>query len=324
VKGRYIDPAPQGYVPVLERDEQTGLTLSRVFIPAKLKDNAPLMESDPTYVLRLKQSGSEALVRAWLEGDWSVIEGAFFDCWSPKMVLRPFAVPEDWTRFRSGDWGSARPFSFGWWAIVPDEYETPDGVWLPRGALVRYREWYGAKGPNEGLKLHAEDVGKGLAERERGEKVGYGVLDPAAFAEDGGPSIAERLLRGSGGKVLFTRADNKRVGERGAMGGWDQMRARMVGEEGRPAIYCFATCVDSIRTIPALQHDPDRPEDLDTDGEDHAGDDWRYGCMSRPYVKPTPVRKDAYHTFEGTPSGGIKSNLTIRELIERKSRREDD
>jgi hypothetical protein len=63
------------------------------------------------------------------------------------------------------------------------------------------------------------------------------------------------------------------------------MRARLVGDsEGRPMIVCFETCLDSIRTIPALQHDAARPEDLDTTGEDHAGDDWRYACMSRPWI----------------------------------------
>lgn len=48
-------------------------------------------------------------------------------------------------------------------------------------------------------------------------------------------------------------------------------------------IYCFTTCGASIRTIPALQHDPARPEDVHTDSEDHAADEWRYACMSRPY-----------------------------------------
>jgi hypothetical protein len=73
------------------------------------------------------------------------------------------------------------------------------------------------------------------------------------------------------------------------MGGWDQMRGRMLGESERPMIYCFSTCVDSIRTIPALQHDKDRPEDLDTDAEDHAADDWRYACMSRPWLRKAPA-----------------------------------
>ncbi len=52
-------------------------------------------------------------------------------------------------------------------------------------------------------------------------------------------------------------------------------------------IACFNTCVDSIRTIPALQHDPLRAEDLDSEMEDHAADEWRYACMSRPWTTNT-------------------------------------
>jgi len=60
------------------------------------------------------------------------------------------------------------PFSFGWWSVVSDAFKTPDGLWLPRGCLIRFREWYGMQQgrPNVGLKLHAEMVGEGLAERE--------------------------------------------------------------------------------------------------------------------------------------------------------------
>jgi hypothetical protein len=191
------------------------------------------------------------------------------------------------------DWGSASPFSVGWWVIVQDDYAI-DGRVLPRGCMARYREWYGMRPgePNVGLKLHAEEVGKGIAEREQGENIAYGVLDPSAFKEDGGPSIAERIARGSGGRVWFRRGDNTRLPSRGAMGGWDQLRARLVGDaDGRPMIVTFATCVESIRTIPFLQHDPDRPEDLMTDSEDHAGDEWRYACMSRPWVPVREARK---------------------------------
>lgn len=50
-------------------------------------------------------------------------------------------------------------------------------------------------------------------------------------------------------------------------------------------IYFFSTCTDSIRTLPALQHDTVKAEDVDTESEDHAPDEIRYACMSRPYVK---------------------------------------
>jgi hypothetical protein len=266
----------------------------RQYIPARLEDNPSMGEDDPGYEMRLEGLGSATLVKAMRWGDWDVIEGAFFDCWDARRhVVRPFEVPKDWTRFRSGDWGSAKPFSFGWWAVVGETFKTEQGLTLPRGCLVRYREWYGMQPgkPNVGLKMTAEAVGAGLRDKEANDpKLSYGVLDPAAFSEDGGPSIYERITKGSGNKIFFRPADNKRVPGRGAMGGWDQMRARFVGDDdGNPMIVCFSTCVDSIRTIPALQHDTDRPEDLDSDMEDHAADDWRYGCMSRPWAKTVPT-----------------------------------
>jgi hypothetical protein len=268
----------------------------RQYIPARLEDNPSMTVDDPGYEMRLEGLGSAALVQAMRWGDWDVVEGAFFDCWDTlRHVVRPFEIPEDWARFRSGDWGSAKPFSFGWWAVVGDKFKLPDGLWLPRGCLVRYREWYGMQPgkPNTGLKLHADQVGEGLVAREaKDQKLVGGVLDPAAFAEDGGPPISERinseLIKAK--LVPFRPADNKRVPGRGAMGGWDQMRGRLVGDDdGLPMIVTFSTCLDSIRTIPALQHDPLKPEDLDSDMEDHAGDEWRYACMSRPWIRKTAV-----------------------------------
>jgi len=279
------------------RDDLTGL--KRVFIPSKVDNNRHI--DVEAYKQRLRAAGSKELVAAWLDGDWSVTLGAFFDCWtSERHVIRPFTVPDDWMRFRSMDWGSASPFSVGWWAVVQDDHKIEDRT-LPRGCLVRYREWYGMKPnlPNVGLKLTAESIGSGIAAREKNEKLSYGVLDPSAFAEDGGPSIAERIAEGSGRKVYFRHADNTRVARVGAIGGWDQMRQRLVGDaEGRPMIVAFSTCVDSIRTIPFLQHDPDRPEDVLTDSEDHAADEWRYACMSRPYVR-TPERPKREATWPG-------------------------
>ena len=160
---------------------------------------------------------------------------------------------------------------------------------------MRYREWYGAAGPNVGLKMTAEAVGAGIVQREsRDPNLRYGVLDPACFREDGGPSIAERINKELIAARLrpFHAADNSRVPQRGSMGGWDQVRSRLVGQDGRPMIYCFSNHADSIRTIPALQHDPARPEDVNTESEDHAGDEWRYACMSRPFVRvpTTPAR----------------------------------
>ncbi len=305
IKARYIDPAPLGWEII--RSEFVNpfngekVSRERVYIPSRLDDNRYL---GADYVANLHMSGNAELVRAWLEGDWSVIAGAFFPEFSiQKHVVRPVALPRDWTRFRSMDWGSAKPFSVGWWAIS-------DGLLpqFPRGAIIRYREWYGASEPNVGLRMPANDVGAGIVSRETlasgdREKITYGVLDPAAFASDGGPSIAERL-----GVAGFRRADNARVQRLGAMGGWDQLRQRLQGEDGKPMLYVFNTCKDLIRTLPALQHDPDRPEDVDTDSEDHAPDECRYACMSRPWVpenKPKAAPVFPSVGVIGGPSGGV-------------------
>ena len=280
VRARYIDPAPLGWKVV--RDEETGL--ERVYIPSRVGDNRFLGDD---YVARLKASGAPELVRAWLEGDWSVIAGAFFPEFSlASHVVRPMPLPSAWARFRAMDWGSARPFSVGWYAV--SDGALPQ---FPRGALIRYREWYGSNGqPNVGLRLTAEEVADGIRTREERDVTGsqfmLGVADPAMFAEDGGPSIAERM-RGRG--VIFRPADNKRVPGHGAMGGWDQVRSRLRGDHEKPALFIFDTCRELIRTLPALQHDPSRPEDLDTEGEDHAADELRYACMSRPYTPAPPA-----------------------------------
>lgn len=315
---------------IVERKLPDGSVHRMAVIPSRITDNRLLIERDPGYISRLQLVGSPALVKAWLEGDWSAIEGAFFPEWSQEHhVIAPFAIPDDWLRFRSADWGSARPFSIGWWAVIGDDYAYRGshlGGWgapqingapshslhqiLPRGALVRYREWYGASSPNVGLKLSAEEVAEGIVAREISESkdmhgnsgITYGVLDPAAFASDGGPSIAERMATKG---VFFRRADNRRVGTLGAMGGWDQLRARLLGTGQRmpngsiswvggasPMIFFFSTCRDSIRTLPAMQHDRGRPEDIDTEAEDHAADEIRYGCMSRPWVNEIDKKKE--------------------------------
>lgn len=68
----------------------------------------------------------------------------------------------------------------------------------------------------------------------------------------------------------------------------------------------FDTCKEFIRTIPTLQYDDHKVEDVDTDGEDHIADEWRYMLMSRPVAPILPEEKpvvyygsDPLDQFEG-------------------------
>jgi hypothetical protein len=307
VKARYVDNGPFEII----TDEETGM--QRVFIPAKIKDNPTLLANDPNYINRLKMSGSEQLVRAWLEGDWSIIEGAFFAEWDAKKHILPHAAiveqmekSGDWKVFTSGDWGSARPFSFGWYAIVPDQFFIEDKL-IPRGAIVRIREYYGMKKGqfNVGIKATAEAVASEV-KRRTNEKLLYGVLDPSAFRQDGGPSIAERMAALG---VRFRPADNKRVARKGAMGGWDMCRHRLDGEDGIPMFYVTEHSPHFIRTIPVLQHDKSNFEDLDTEAEDHVADEWRYGMMSRPWLPRRVSKASSKFYTADTFWDGVTQNI---------------
>ncbi len=312
VKRRYIDPNPGGYQIITESTEieldgvKQTVSLDRVFIPSKIGDNQLLMRNDPTYILRLRQSGSEALVKAWLEGNWDIVDGAFFDEWDEARHVLPsqdFArvlVNPGILRFRAFDWGSAKPFSCGWYAVLDKEYECADRV-LPKGALVKYREWYGASGPNKGLKMTADAVAEGIVKWEKGERIRYGVADPAIFIRDGGPSIGETMAVHG---CTWRRADNKRKA------GWEQLRQRLVGHGGVPMLYFCDACEDTIRTLPTLQHDDTDPEDLDTEAEDHAADETRYAVMSRPWIPR--VSAPAASSLPKHPG-----SYTIDQLIER-------
>src|SRR4029077_2899793 len=230
VRARYIDPEPVGWK-IIRSDEG----LDRIYIPSRVGDNVYL---GADYVQRLRASGSPELVRAWLEGDWSVVSGAFFPEFAmSRHVIAPRALPVHWPRFRSFDWGSARPFACHWWAVSDGSLND-----IARGALVNYREWYGMKPgePNVGLRMTAESIAAGIRDREQDDpQPMIGVADPAMFAEDGGPSIAQRMI---GAGVIFRPADNKRVAGRGAMGGWDQLRQRLTGDaDERPMLLFFAT-----------------------------------------------------------------------------------
>lgn len=331
VKQAFQPHQPSLHMQVRQMDDDEGGML-RQYIPARLEDNPSMQEDDPKYRSRLRGLGSAAIVRAMEEGDWGVIAGAFFEEFSAaRHVLAPFQIPAHWMRYRAADWGSAKPFSIGWYAVADGDLVPGrrGDLLLPRGALVRYREWYGMKPkqPNVGLKLTAEQVGEGICQRENEEERrligGFSVMDPAAFAENGGPSIAERMAK-SGAR--FREADNTRVASRGAMGGWDLVRERLIGtcdrdessgeidwSSGEPMLYLFDTCTEAIRTLPVLQHDDIRVEDVDTDSEDHAPDEIRYACAARPWVREKPaVRRTAKPFTERWLSAGDDEKPSAR------------
>lgn len=295
IRTRFIDPHPNGMKRIVETLKNplsgTMIERDRAYVPSRVSDN-PYLGDEYVANLMMSGAGSTALVRAWLEGDWSAIEGAFFDISPARHYLTPFQIPPHWTRYRAIDWGTARPFSVGWYAVVSEDTRH-DNRMIRRGSIIRYREWYGVRNdsagqfvPNEGLRLQANEVAKRVKAMSEGENINYSVIDPATFANTGGQTIAEAFaIHG----VPCQPADNTRVAKAGAMSGWNNMRQRLAGRDGDPSFFVFDTCIHFIRTIPVLQHDKNRAEDLDTEAEDHVADEVRYALSSRPSMTDAPA-----------------------------------
>lgn len=283
VKKTFVDFAPP--MEIVRTAAAEGGML-RQYIPAKLADNPTLTENDPDYESRLEGLGNPALVAAMKNGDWDIIDGAYFSEFErSRHVLKPFTIPAHWPRIMAFDWGYAKPFCVLWGAVSDGTFRRPDGRYLPKNAIVVYREWYGSTGEaNVGLRMPANEIGKKIKERSRDERFAQMVADPAIFASNGGESQAETLQKAG---VQFWPADNKRVA------GWQQLHLRLQGTEdcdGEPLLYIFDTCRDLIRTLPALQHDKHNAEDVDSDMEDHAPDTLRYLCMTRVIAAPAPKK----------------------------------
>lgn len=260
------------------------------FIQSLVTDNQALMDANPDYIRQLEALPPK-LREAWLNGRWDVFEGMFFEEFrqSPDIqmcaeagltieqalaehrythVIEPFDIPQSWNIERSYDFGFGKPFSVGWWAIDHD------------GTGYRILELYGCtKVPNEGVKWSPTEQMSKIAEIEnthpwlKGKRI-RGVADPAIWEGSHGISIAEVA---DNHRVYFEKGVNDRIA------GWMQCRERFrFDERGFAKVYIFNTCPAFIRTIPLLMFDDHKPEDIDTDLEDHVADEFRYWCMSRP------------------------------------------
>lgn len=264
--------------------------MSRVFIPSTVFDNQKLLDNDPLYLARLA-SLPEQERNALLYGDWNSYSGQFFsefrdnvDHYEDRVathVIKPFEIPNHWKIYRSFDWGYARPFSCGWYAMSED------------GVAYRILELYGCtETPNEGVRWTPDKVFSEIHKAEcehrwlKGKKI-IGVADPAIWDAQTGKSIAEVASEHG---VYFTKGDHERHA------GWMQCHYRMqFDDNGFPMFYVFNNCKHFIRTIPALVYDEHKVEDLNTDGEDHIADEWRYFCMSRPIKPRLAAQPDEYY-----------------------------
>ena len=245
---------------------------SFVFIKALPRDNPYLPQS---YWDTLN-SLPEAMRRAMLEGDWDVFSGQVFTEWRRDIhVARPFAIPADWQRWVAIDYGFVNPFCALWFARSPNQER-----------VVIYRELY-ASG------YSAQSQAAWIRSTSADERIRLALGDPSMWARREGhtdiqPSGRRQTVGGSyadeygpewsGWGVPLLKANNNRVGGKNWV---HQALAYEISQGGAlvipPLLQVFPNCVNLIRTLPQLVYDKRDPEDVDTQGEDHAYDALRYG-----------------------------------------------
>ena len=253
----------------LDRDfEEEMIPSSKQFfyIPAKAEDNNHI---DVGYLDTLDSLPSDKR-KAYRDGDWSIFKGQYFSEWREAIhVIEPFALSLDYRRFVCGDYGFAKPSAIYWCAIDED------------GVIYVYRELYVTEHTYEEL------MAKIVSLTPDSEKIDFMVFDPAIWAKKDSPISGADKMQAKY-KELTGKAVNLQQGENSRVVGWGQVREYL-----KPFIrngvqiaklQVFSVCNNLTRTLPGLVYDKNRVEDVDSDGEDHAGDAVRYGIMARPRV----------------------------------------
>lgn len=227
------------------------------FFQARLEDN-PYMSSGYREALENLPTMRR---RQLLDGDWYAYEGQFFSEWTPDQHVVDRPLVKGLECFASMDWGYNAPGCVLFWFCLPD------------GRYHIAHEYKFAEQSAEEVAIQIHAIAKSLGVK----RLRYLSCDPAMWQRTGagrGESIAETLIRRG---LPARKSDNDRFN------GWLRCHELLRIREGTdPWLTVSPACAYLSRTIPAMLQDKKDPDDLDTTGDDHAVDAFRYGAMSRP------------------------------------------
>ena len=249
------------------------------FIFATVEDNEFLLKSSPLYLRNLANM-PEDVRRAYRYGDWDAIGGNYFKEFSRKVhVVKPFAIPPNWDRYRCFDYGLDM-FSCFWFAIDTD------------GRLWFYRHY-----EHKDLII-SEAAKQALEHTPMTEKIKatYGPPDMWNRQRETGRNMAEVFAEN---RLPLIKADNSRV--QGHMLMKEMMAEKDVHDPfvlkqfkaERLPMLMFLDTVNSkvFSDIESIQADEDNPND----------------CAKQPHDLTHCVTGD---TLIATPDG----NIPIKDL----------
>lgn len=278
-KSGWVDAA---YPKTKFKAQQLDGGMTRMFIPAFLKDNPSLTKNDPGYADRLYGLGDENIVKAYLEGDWTVVEGAAFPKFSRKYhVIKDRKIPTNWEIKRAYDYGFSAPYSVLFYTIATGESEYEDFNPV-KGTIIIIGEIYGDDSKEDGLREETSitcDKIK-LFEIENDLLVKPGPADNSINDKEQGPSIAN-LMEDEG--ITWSKSDKSPGSRINGLAICRQMLKNAIGKvQEKSALYIFGTCLRLITHLSTLQLDSKTGEDVATDGQpDHDWDVLRYIILDK-------------------------------------------
>ncbi|MEI6196856.1 MAG: hypothetical protein WCS42_21275, partial [Verrucomicrobiota bacterium] len=228
------------------------------FIPARVTDNR---WNNPDYV-RVLEGLTGWQKRAWLDGDWDIAAGQYFT-----NFRREVHVVQDFDDTRAVEWFAALDYGFAHYTVALLGCRDGDGntfivdehaerLWLPQRHAAGIKAML-ARHKLGDRKLELSDLRRFSAGADVFSRQGDGTTVANAYERQGirlKPASMDRL------------------------NGWAEC-AQMFGdpENGvRPTLFIHQRCKRLIETLPTLQHDPNRPEDVlkvDADEDGIGGDD---------------------------------------------------
>jgi len=240
-------------LPMVERRE----TDTR-FVPARVDDNA---FNNPEY-RKVLEGLSGWQKRAWLDGDWDIAAGQFFTTFR-----REVHVLSDFDETRAVEWFAALDYGFAHYTVCLLGCKDGDGntfivdehaerLWLPQRHAAAIKEMLGRHKIGN-RKLELGHLRRFVAGADVFSRQSDGTTIAGQYAKLG---------------ITLRCANTDRVN------GWAELLQGFGDVEGgvKPTLFIHPRCGRLLETLPALQHDPNRPEDVlkvDADEDGIGGDD---------------------------------------------------
>ena len=262
---------PQVYDTKIE--DGTVVRRSRMFIPSSFWDN-PFIDRQQ-YAASLSEI-TDPNERKAIQGRWDIFEGQVFQEFGPQHVVAPFEIPAEWPKWVTVDYGYHSPWAVHWYTQNMDLW-----AWKKIARYYCYREIYRA-----GVPIHLQPL---IIQRaQAGEYVSRMMADATMWqGYKEGRSLIRSYERVFGpftwrkGPVAHSRVPTK------AYVHWLLAPAA----DGLPRIQFFTSCPNMIRSLPMLQYDKHKPDDVQTQhSDDHGYDDLRSfaSMVATPLIRHKP------------------------------------